>query len=97
MNTHLTGVCINCGRPKEEHVALWGATATRKDYCSAGATDVFHDSGQKALDDNAAELFEAVSEFKKWDDAFRPGDSNIDRIDAKRRMFSVLNKIKPSK
>ena len=96
MNTHLTGVCINCGRPKEEHVALWGATATRKDYCSAGATDVFHDSGQKALDDNAVELFEAVSELVKlWKDDNEKTMLNIDHAFVKTE--SILNKIKPSK
>lgn len=59
--THLTGICIHCGKKKEEHIpSIWEGELL---YCSADPDTVrFHDSGQARLEDNAEELLRAASE-----------------------------------
>ena len=99
--SHLSGVCSNCGKKKEEH---FGLGTLEHEWCEDrnfyGAT--FYDSGQKVLDEHSAELFEAVSVYveAKSEEKENRGNTNGRLIgvkikDAYQKLEYILNKIKP--
>ena len=83
-----TGICKHCGESQDDHIFVEDVLACNPIRHST----LFTDSGLARLNEHAEELFEAVVEFEKTERSM--GASSHDTIDAKRKMFSILQKIK---
>lgn len=84
-----TNRCKRCGKPESEH--LW----ENEYYCNPQShvdKRKFLDSGLAALDAHKEELYEACMERKAAEIK-----SLHDRIDAERKIFSILNQIEKEK
>lgn len=88
MSKHLTGICANCGKKKEEHFSVTKACPQITNMIIERAAYCFKDEGQSRLEANAEELLGDVNRFLYMEKFGQPHD----RIDAIRKLEKTYQK-----